>query len=363
MQNFIYVIISCLIPLSVNGILSLVYRQQNEEKNIVTVSKIFGIVGTIGSIILLLGTFFSYRDGERVIPLFLLFSSLICLSLQLFYYNHRISYDDDGFTYQNFLGIRHYFNYTEITGQRKDGDGLVLICGKHKVHIIEDSNGAEEFYDLVKKKYRLSSNGKALPWLSPYKKHDVFNGNIVNGTAMFSAILICTLLAFIFSIYLFFDAHAFKKTPLLQKTIRIEYAEKEDSDTVNLYTFQDTIPYRISYAGKLLPDDFVSACQRGDIFTVSYFPSGTEKAPFYDVNAMSAADGTVHFTVEEMEKEYFHNYIFASVLMLCFGLLLSGMLTGMVMVGRHPEKYSRKVQNIFFRPDAWQKGVRKWKKK
>ena len=80
--------------------------------------------------------------------------------MMLAYCNETVTYDDTTFTASNLLGIKHTYDYGEITGISRRGDDTFLWCGRRKIRLDTISFGDDELVAFADKEY-----------FKRYKKH------------------------------------------------------------------------------------------------------------------------------------------------------------------------------------------------
>ena len=95
-----------IIPIIVNGVLSLLMHPKKAEKGKVYLPKFFVIIGLIISIFFLIPTIITAFSDEPIwVPLFFLALSLLGTSFIIAFINCRITYDENGFIVKNFFGV------------------------------------------------------------------------------------------------------------------------------------------------------------------------------------------------------------------------------------------------------------------
>ena len=124
MQHIIWIISAILIL----NVLGLVFKEMYSEKrnsfnsNVIRPKKIFFIVGSVGTVVMLSGIIFcwfletSSSDLEKYIysALIVLFTILLGGYLILFYLNYKITLNGDSFTFQNFWHVKRTIYYKDI---------------------------------------------------------------------------------------------------------------------------------------------------------------------------------------------------------------------------------------------------------
>ena len=87
---------------------------------------------------------------------------LACIAMMLAYCNETITYDDTTFTASNLLGIKHTYDFGEITGISRRGGDTIIRCGRHRIRLDVMSLGGDELVAYAEKAY-FRQYGKHVP--------------------------------------------------------------------------------------------------------------------------------------------------------------------------------------------------------
>lgn len=153
-----------LIPIIVNTALTYLLQPKEAEKGKVHLPKFFMILGSIGFIAFLIPVFITIFLAEPIwVPIVFLIISLIGAIFIIAFLNCRISYDEKGFIYKNFFGIKKFFTYDQVTAIKEGVEESYIYIDKNKVMVTGLSVGEAEFINFVKEKYKALHNGKNIP--------------------------------------------------------------------------------------------------------------------------------------------------------------------------------------------------------
>ena len=162
--TIIYMLSMLPIPIIVNAALTYLLQPKKAEKGKVHLPKFFMILGAISSIAFLIPVFITIFLAEPIwVPIVFLIVSLIGAIFIIAFFNCRISYDEKGFIYKNFFGIKRNFTYDQITAIKEGVEESYIYIGKNRVMVTGLSVGEVEFINFVKEKYKALHNGQNIP--------------------------------------------------------------------------------------------------------------------------------------------------------------------------------------------------------
>lgn len=277
-------------------------------------------------------------------PLALLSASLILLTV-----NCRIFYDDHGFTYRSFFGITRRYTYQDITAIRENTQESYLYVGKRRVLVDRYAVGSKEFIVLVKQRYSMLHPGKTLP-KAPPSRLDPFNGHVSNvGLILFGFVL---LSAFAVGLLIFTVVNIFFSPSTPENTIRQSvcfesyYVQKNELGLLST----DGRSYVIRHYGEPFDTTTITNLCNGIAVLTTYSEKMTPegKEPYYLLKAVELG-GVELLGFEETDrfyrKEFWPTILAAAV----FCLIVAALITGSIIVGRNPQKYSQRTIRFFFR--------------
>ncbi len=339
-----------IIPIIVSGVLALLRQPKKAEKGKVYLPKFFVILGLICSAFFLIPTIITAFSDEPIwVPIVFFCFSLLGGSLIVAFVNCRVSYDEDGFVAKNFFGIKRKFTYDQVTAIKENMHENYIFIGTRKVMIDEFSEGGSEFIAYVGKRYRKIHNGQPIPRIHK-TKHDIFNGNVedVFGFVFVYILVSVAIVAFLIFIvwYIWLSPNMVENTEerlvsFSSCTLEEDFLEFTSSDG-ELYELN------VRKAGTRT-QELIAACDGKDIVTV-YVKKFTpeDEAPYYSIKAIRKGE-TYLLSFEETsqwhQKEYWPLILFPLVAAIAWG----GYIAGSIIVGRNPQKYSKRVIALFFK--------------
>ncbi len=351
MRIALKVLCYAIIPLIVSAVISVLKKSKLEKpknEGVVYLNKALPVIGAVCSAFFLIPTFITlYSDESIWMPICFLLFVLLGVVLIVAYFNCRIYYNEEEFTVKYFIGITRTFTYDQITGLRKEMHEDYLYMGKHRAMIDEFSVGSYEFLNLAQRKYRHNNNGKYIPTV--LKKHDIFKGNIKDSASLVIAYTIVEVLLIGFLALILYMTYGNFATNNLENTQVIFSECIEKNDTLYL-TANDGYDYRISF----LTDDFdtdkiKSICDGKTICSVySQRITPDDEDDYFSIKAVSISNECI-LSLDETKKLHINEYkplIFIPIVLLALWnifVILS------IIVGRNPQKFSRKFVKLFFK--------------
>lgn len=339
-----------IISILVNGVLGFLKQPKKAEKGKVYLPKFFLVFGIVISTIFLIPTFITvFVDAPILVQIIFFAFSLLGASFIVAFVNCRVSYDADGFIAKNFFGIKRNFTYDQVTAIKENMHEDYLYIGKHKVTIDEFSVGGKEFIAHVKKRYRTIHNGQALPKVHK-TKHDIFNGNVEDVPGfMFAYISVSVLIV---AIAIFFVWFIYLNPSTVANTVEQQVTFTScitDGDEIVL-TSSDNKLYKIIFIGDGFDSTEIKAICDGKTVVTAYSKEMTPKheEDYYSIKAMIRED-TYLLSFDETNRWHREEYwplIFFPVI---YAALWGAFIAVSIIVGRNPQKFSKKVVNLFFR--------------
>lgn len=349
MEHIIRGLTFAIIPIIVSGLLAFLRQPKKAKKGKVHLPKFFVILGITTSTIFLIPTIITlFADEELWVPVLFFIFSLFGTIFIIGFINCRISYDENGFTFRNFFGIKRKATYEQITAIKENMHETYLYIGKRKVMVDEFSIGGTEFIKFVKKKYRCLHRGQAIPQI--YKtKFDIFNGNVEDVTGFLVVYILISVILIGFLIFII--CNTFKPSTinntLEQSVIFTSYDIQNDKV---ILTSTDNQLYKIYYAEKLSDTESIKTLCDGKtaLITYSRMITPTDEDDYFSVEAIIHNDNYL-LSFEESNR-LSRQASYPIIALFSFLLLLwMAYMAASVIVGRNPEKFSRKVVNLFFK--------------
>ena len=328
--------------LSVVGLVSRHQRTDWEKKQIVYLPFYLAGIGIVCGIVFCVPTVACAMDGEWMFAFFGA-TVLVCDCMIAAYINCVIWYDDEGFLARNFFGIKHRCKYSEVEWLRSGKDRKIYFR-RRSVFIDEISCGGDEFVEAVDTGYKRAT-GKWVPASSPFGKGwDPMNGHMVHPWGYFLLWVAIGLCCAALPVLTFFSmtAETEPEDVVIRNVAFCSYEIKED--TLLLYMQGEDVPYEISYFG-----EYGSALHAAELLcNGEVYSVGVEGKHRY-VKSLTGSDGTKHITLE-MERQVYRNSQKVASWILCILSVIGMCFCYMgIAVARHPERYSKKVQRLFYK--------------
>lgn len=338
-----------LITIIADGIFVFLRQPKEAEKGKVHLPKFFAILGTITSTIFLIPTIITaFSDEDIWVPIVFLVFSLLGATLIIAFMNCRISYDDDGFVAKTFFGIKRKVSYDQVTAIKENMHETYIYVGKRRVMVDEFSIGGKEFINLVKKKYRTLHNGQSLPKITK-TKNDIFNGH-VNDAAGFLAAHIIILVVLIVMIILLscytFIPNSVNNT--LAQTVIFNTCDIEKDEIV--LTTTDNQIFKITFDAEQVNIHGIKTLCNGESKVTTYSKEVTpdDEDDYYSVKAIKYNDNYI-LSFEETNRLNRQDGLPVIGLFLFMLLIWVAYTVASVIVGRNPQKFSKKVVKVFFK--------------
>lgn len=349
MEYIIRILTFALIPIIVNGVFAFLRQPKTAEKGKVHLPKFFAILGTITSSIFLVPTIITaFSDEDVWVPVGFLVFSLLGATLIIAFMNCRISYDEDGFVAKNFFGIKRKVSYDQVTAIKENMHETYIYVGKRRVMVDEFSIGGKDFINLIKKKYRTLHNGQSLPKITK-TKNDIFNGHVKDVTGFYVAYGLVSVILVGFIVFMVCDICIPKNVNnTVEQTVTFISCDVKE-DEVILTSADDNI-YKIQYAAEQINIQEIKTICNGKSKVTTYSKEVTpdNEEDFYSIKAIKYNDRYL-LSFEEENKLYRQEGLPIVALFLFMLLVWAAFIVVSVIVGRNPQKFSKKVVKMFFK--------------
>ena len=165
-----------LILLFIRGMVLCKNRKDTQYDRLVSLSPVLLWVGAVcGGMLSVPVTLFGADDIPSGVWYIFEVVVLACIAMMLAYCNETVTYDESRFEKSNLFGIKHSYDYGEITGISRKGGDTILRCGRRRIRLDTMTLGSSEFVAHADKAY-IMRHKKHLP---VYKsKKDPMNGNL-----------------------------------------------------------------------------------------------------------------------------------------------------------------------------------------
>lgn len=329
-----------------SGIWSLLHPPKPQTKHSVSLPKFVGWIGCGGLIAAWVAVVLAARQGQLGAALVFALLSFLGIVLILAYRNCRIDYDRARFTVKTFWGRRHTYTYRNVTAIQGWNLDVKIFLGRRVVRVDQLAEGGREFTRLVRREYR-RHNGCEIP---VSYRGDLFHGNISNPREFLFWYLAIFLLLIGVIVGLAILSAPVHEDDLSWREITAAQVQ-EDQEDLWLVPVDDALHYRIVSYQQVLPEDFLTRFEENTVFRVGCLLNERNDPPYTDVKYLAGQDGTVFLTIEEAHDAMWGDG--RKVQWLFVGLaVLWAVFSGLsIYVGRHPERFSRRVICLFFRPE------------
>lgn len=328
---------------------SLNKSSKHSENRKVYLPKLILIIGIIVSAVLLIPALAIFLvDGAILEAIGFFAFSLLGDVLIVAYLNCRISYDEEGFLYKSFFGIKRRFTYDQVTALRTNSYERYLYVGKKRLMIDNFAVGGDEFISFVKKKYRTLHDGQALPKIKK-AKHDIFNGNVKDaGGFIFVYIFVSLVFLILLSIIVYivyFNTASASNTD--KHTVTFVSYQKNSKDII--FKSDDDRIYKIKNWDRLMYQEDADLLCDGRTKTVySTLISPDEQEPYNSIKAIEYK-GEFILSFDETNRAYREENQAAVIIVAVICLVWCVVVAVSINVGRHPHKYSKWFVRLFFK--------------
>ena len=279
------------------------------------------------------------EEGAGVYGAGALVVSLISMALVVSFINCRVTYDAEGFTAGSFFGVKRKYSYADVTAIAENTHETYIYAGGKRIMIYEVSRGGDDFIAVVKEKYK-SLHGGLL---------DITHGKVRGaGEIIAGYIIAIVVLSVSLAIMLFLT---FVPDSEENTRVRETVFDACDMDGRNIILMSDSMRYKVNSADKMNTDIavFESICDGKT--TVSVYGvlrrSKDYDAGIFLVKALSS-NGRYILSFDEtnaVKRSDNMPVVVLIAVLLAFALVF---LTAALVVGRHPERFGKRIVNIFF---------------
>lgn len=333
----------------INGILDFMRQPRQAKKGTVYLNELLPILGAICSAVMLIPTIITlFLDEPIWVPILGFALSSLGGSLIVGFINCRIFYDEERFVAKNFWGIRRTFTYDQVTAIKNNLHESYIYMGKCRVMIDEFAVGGDTFIKLVKKKYRTMHDGHNLPEIHK-TEYDLFKGNVTDaGSVLFGYILILVLSVSVALLVVIYTYLPRTTGNTIEQSVCFVSCDANKKDIV--LTSTDKQRYVIQFVDEQFDSGDIQAICDGKTMVTAYSIEVTpdDEAEYYAVKAI-VQDGSYLLSFEETNKFHRQNYWPIMIFGLGLCLFLDAYVVGSVVVGRNPQKFSKRFVRFFFR--------------
>ncbi|MBQ6420855.1 MAG: hypothetical protein IJK02_07275 [Clostridia bacterium] len=337
------------------------HTDRYKESGHVFLPNLLGVIGLICMLLFLIPLGIIAFTGGSVAT-FIALCCFVCFSasLPIARINCRVEYDAEGFTLTTFIGACKRYSYKDLTGQWQAHGKTVLYAKDRPVRIDDLAIGEAEFVSFAKKRWRAMNGGIALPKKEKYSEKALFRKNVKEAGVfiiIYSLILVFGLVAMIAMLTIGLKPTREDDLTYIDVTVEsIEIIKNEIHLTVEETDFY----FELCGEKKLLKDDPVlinRLSQRSETYKFGYKMIDPDGKHFGYIESIISYDGSPILSLETANQYSRENTLLYSRenTLLCAVLLavpLAGVLFCLIMtilIGRHPERYSKRVKKLLFK--------------
>ena len=326
--------------------------RRRSDKGRVHLQPYFAFCGGICGTLLLIPTIITALSDEPIwIPCTFLGFSLLCGVISMAHLNCRVTYDEEGFTHKNFIGIKRTFTYREITGirERPSFSDSLLYVGRRRVVVETLAVGGMQFEWHLRKRYRSLNGGRAIPEIKP-KRGDLFNGHVDDAGGLIFAYSLVSLLCI--GMLTFVTVYTWFRSPTPESCDRLEVVFEtwnEEGNTLYLRP-ADGMKYELRYMDEGIDRDAIKSICDGQTAVTVYGKQYTpdEGEDFRLIYALAQGD-TYLVNFEDAARLHVRGNWPIVALFGGFTLIWAVFVFFSIRVGRNPERYSKRVIRLFFK--------------
>lgn len=351
MKIFFYMLTAISIVTIIKGIILYIKTPIKERKGKVFLPNGFFGVGSVivsVSLICAITAWFCKEQTAVVIFLIIYFVGMV---LTLAYVNCRIWYDETGFTYKNFIGIKRKATYKDITGVSYQRSHTFYV-GKCKLHVFSIFKGGLDFAFFVFDKYNEACNGQKIPEIKPKERETkIFNGHVKEWEAVIATYVLLVIIALVavgLAVYVVhFDTDTVDNT--IKHTVKFISCEERYDGRIRLVTTNGDV-YKIAYTDEQFNIENIKEYCDGKTSLVTYSKEAKPRKSedYYSIKAIMH-NGEFILSFEDNDRLHKQEEKFYIGIAIGISVLMALFIVSSAIVARNPQKYSRKVVRLFFK--------------
>ena len=342
-----------IVLLFVRGMVLRKKRKDTHYERLVSLSPVLLWAGAVcGGVLSIPVTLFGPDDTPSGVWYIFEVTVLACIAMMLAYCNETVTYDESEFETRNLFGIKRSYGYGEITGISRKGGDTALRCGRRRIRLDTMSSGGDKFVAYADKAY-FKQHRKNIP--AHKSKKDPMNGNLDTPWLylfFYVFILAVSVFMLILSVRILRPADDHLPTDAVEIRTAFSSCErtKKESGTLVLHAPGYDKPFSVSWlSGYIVPVPDPDRLCNGE----EYILSVREGKQEYWIYAISTADHRCILSAYDRNTAYRNTQYVACIIMLV--VMAFCFLTGLfgILVGRHPERFSRRFRRLFYKDSAW----------
>lgn len=322
------------------------------------------IIASIATVLLAMACYIEINTSEMAI--FLLPTLMACIMIggldaMIFsWLNGIIIYDRNGFQKGWMPFFKKYYDYSELTSYYIEEKKVTFFFhnGKQAVTVNYEKKEYKGFFEFVCVVYERTCGIKLIS--GKYgPQRDLFNGNIKDPNPHIVIFVLLILIMCGCAVTAFYEAFNFydETDAKYFETTLVYEAYTDDGD---LIFSAEGVDHELrwdnyKYYDNGLVSDFLFGVKTGKTYQIygRYFPGGKYESPFYRMYQIKDMEGKEYITFALSNQQHQNIWRIVSAVVSVFLFLLVLFFVGTIRVGRHPEKYSKRVRNIFFKEDSF----------
>lgn len=346
----------CICILYVFARLSLLNNCNENSRKIVIPANFMCSVGIVCGLIFSIPIIFCFVTREQTWVI-VGFSCFLWLAIYLIYVwlGSVIVYDKEGFTIGYLPWQRKYYRYGELTSTKMTNRGRILFCDKKRIvldhMLIEDY--CFEVYAM--KKYK-EIWGKDLAYNKTIPKWDIFKGHVDSPEEMiFVGVLlfVITLALPIWFTYEAFDDVTENETISME----VQFTSYEiDNQTLLLKATNHVEEFELWNYEKYdsVFSNIITALEDNQQFKINVLilEEDNDEPIRYEIYNMRDMNGNNILSFDEVNRISNKNSLEIALFTLIFFFMWLGFCIGTVIVGRNPQKFSKRIQKLFFKEEC-----------
>lgn len=353
LQKVIDAIFTFFLKIFLSGFFPRSKREKSADSKGVYLPDYMLLIGIIAAILFAIVACITAFNCDNIIysVMFGVFS-LLGIIMIIAWKNCSVIYNDTGFTQKTFFGIKRHFTYDQVTaysGKLNCSDIRIYTGGK-RVFIDKIAVGRDEFFSLLKKKYRTMHDGKAIP-VKKNNRFDIFNGHVERPGEF-----ICVYLLFIiFEISMIILVFCNTWMPVSEQNTEqytqvFSHCEKNGNDLL-LFPANGSDYYVIGDCDKYMDnaESFISLGDGDNEFVVwAKYCEPKQDSSYYEVCNISLGEDTYYSFADATDRNRM-NSMWCILLFGAIFLMSCAAIVASVVIGRNPKKFSSKVVRFFFK--------------
>lgn len=262
--------------------------------------------------------------------------------------NAVIRYNRDGFQKGWLPWQKKDYKYSDITSIKRDDEKVQIYFGSKKINLDYIVMDSYEFVYYCSAMYK-EIHGKGIPKNTSIPRWDIFKGHVKDPESFLLVFIMLFVLMFGTMGYVLYDGYNYvseQDTTYIEA--KINSYEIDDSDLILNSEEQDFIIFRYEEYGDITKN-MIAALSETPVLGMNVTEYMSDNVfSGYEVHSVKMG-GKNLLSFEETRK---NNIVFAYKIVGLFSVVcvpLVVLFVCMVIVGRNPHKYSKRIQRMLFK--------------